>query len=159
LVKLLDPVGLMAARGQLGDEAVCAARLNAARYYEDLFARAAADQSAQERLRQVDGALGFDGTEIVRAILVAKSDVVTLGKARGETDQSSIRYFGLRFRECLDCISTVKGSNQQPKAHARGSDQAAAERTPQSYKAIQASRDAGRRRRRKSITLPTFRAE
>lgn len=165
-----DVVGRMAKRGQLGmDETERDLRLRAARHYEATYARAEiggarginpmqdkvdggrfatpdtdARLAAQARLRTLDAALGHYGVAIVRAILVAKWDVGKLADTHGESGEQGARYYGRRFKECLDCIAAVTGIKQRARPavghHDEHAHMARAADSLELHRAIQAAR-------------------
>jgi hypothetical protein len=68
-----------------------------------------AQQRAAQQLAVVYRALGQDGSAIVHDILVHGKTREQVAESRGFVGERYVRYYGMRFRECLDCLAVVYG--------------------------------------------------
>jgi hypothetical protein len=68
-----------------------------------------AQQRAARQLAVVYRALGQDGSAIVHDILVHGKTREQVAESRGLAGERYVRYYGMRFRECLDCLAIVYG--------------------------------------------------
>jgi hypothetical protein len=134
-----DAVGRMAKRGQLGEGTEREIRLKAARYYEDVYARAeiggaraidftrdVVDSSyvhvpdadnrltAQKRLGDINKTLGNIGAEVVYAVLILKWSSEILAQSHGDGNERGRLHWGWRFKECLDTIAKLAGLTPRP---------------------------------------------
>jgi DNA invertase Pin-like site-specific DNA recombinase len=77
----------------------------------------AARIDASRQIGKINRELGSTGADLAYLILVAKWDLKTYASSIGEnvTDEKRVvRYWGRRFRECLDCIARVAGIKARP---------------------------------------------
>jgi hypothetical protein len=68
-----------------------------------------AQQKAAKRLNRAERQLGADGSAIAHAVLVSGLNMAQVGQSRGLRGERWEKYFGMRFRECLDCLALVYG--------------------------------------------------
>lgn len=61
------------------------------------------------RLARIERELGADGTIIVREVLILGMTMEQVGKHRGLSTERWQKYFGRRFRECLDRLAVTYG--------------------------------------------------
>jgi len=61
------------------------------------------------RLNRAERALGADGSALTHAVLIAGQTVSQVARSRGLAGERWEKYFGLRFRECLDRLAVVYG--------------------------------------------------
>lgn len=61
------------------------------------------------RLNRAERALGADGSALVHEVLVRGQTVTKICMARGLGGERWEKYFGTRFRECLDRLAVVYG--------------------------------------------------
>jgi hypothetical protein len=66
-------------------------------------------RKAVVRLNRAERQLGADGSAIVHAVLISGFSIVQVGHTRGLRGERWEKYFGMRFRECLDCLALVYG--------------------------------------------------
>jgi hypothetical protein len=66
-------------------------------------------RKAVVRLNGAQRRLGVDGAAIVQAVLVSGQTCAQVAEARGLRGPNWEKYFGKRFRECLDCLALVYG--------------------------------------------------
>lgn len=64
---------------------------------------------AFHKLKESRSFLGLEGYTIVRDVLGDGLQIVDVSKKRGFLSQLSVRYFGMRFRECLETIAQSWG--------------------------------------------------
>jgi hypothetical protein len=68
-----------------------------------------AQRKAVMRLNLAERRLGADGSALAHSVLIAGMTVSQVARLRGLTGERWEKYFGLRFRECLDCLAVVYG--------------------------------------------------
>jgi hypothetical protein len=68
-----------------------------------------AQRKAAQQLAVVYRALGQDGSALVHEVLVHGKSRKQIAEARGLSGERWEKYFGMRFRECLDCLALVYG--------------------------------------------------
>ncbi len=68
-----------------------------------------AQRKAARQLAVVYRALGQDGSAIAHDVLVHMKTRAQVAQSRGFVGERWERYYGLRFRECLDCMALVYG--------------------------------------------------
>ena len=68
-----------------------------------------AQRASTRQLAIVYRALGADGSAIVHGVLVHNRTRKQIAESRGLTGKRWEEYFGIRFRECLDCLARVYG--------------------------------------------------
>jgi nucleotide-binding universal stress UspA family protein len=68
-----------------------------------------AQRKAAKQLAVVYRALGQDGAALVHEVLVHGKGRKQIAEARGLSGERWEKYFGMRFRECLDCMALVYG--------------------------------------------------
>lgn len=61
------------------------------------------------RLNRAMSKLGADGTAITQAVLIHGLTVTKIAESRGLKGERWEKYFGMRFRECLDTLAVVYG--------------------------------------------------
>ena len=66
-------------------------------------------RKAVMRLNRAERALGADGSALTHAVLIAGQTVSQVARSRGLAGERWEKYFGLRFRECLDRLAVVYG--------------------------------------------------
>jgi len=66
-------------------------------------------RKAVRRLNIANGRLGADGSALTHAILIGRQTCSQVAGARGLSGERWEKYFGMRFRECLDCLALVYG--------------------------------------------------
>jgi hypothetical protein len=66
-------------------------------------------RKAVMRLNKAEGKLGVDGSAIVHDVLIHGRTLSQVGQSRGLTGERWEKYFGLRFRECLNTLAVVYG--------------------------------------------------
>lgn len=71
------------------------------------------------RLNRAERELGADGSAITHAVLIAGLTVSAIAKSRGLNGERWEKYFGMRFRECLDRLARVYGfsTGERENAH------------------------------------------
>lgn len=73
-----------------------------------------AQRKAAKQLAVVYRALGQDGSALVHEVLVHGKTRAQVAEARGLAGERWEKYFGIRFRECLDCMALVYGFAMHP---------------------------------------------
>jgi hypothetical protein len=73
-----------------------------------------AQRKAARQLAVVYRALGQDGSALVHEVLVHGKTRAQVAEARGLAGERWEKYFGIRFRECLDCMALVYGFAMRP---------------------------------------------
>ena len=68
-----------------------------------------AQRRAARQLATVYQKLGQDGSAIVHDVLVHNRTRKQVAESRGLTGKRWEEYFGMRFRECLDCMALIYG--------------------------------------------------
>ena len=68
-----------------------------------------AQQRAARSLARVYAELGQNGSAIVSDVLIHGRTITELTERRGMEGERWEKYFGMRFRECLDCLALVYG--------------------------------------------------
>jgi len=68
-----------------------------------------AQQRAARSLARVYAELGQNGSAIVSDVLIHGRTITELTARRGMEGERWEKYFGMRFRECLDCLALVYG--------------------------------------------------
>jgi len=68
-----------------------------------------AQRRAVRQLAIVHRKLGADGSAIVHGVLVHNRTRKQIAESRGLTGKRWEEYYGMRFRECLDCLALVYG--------------------------------------------------
>jgi hypothetical protein len=68
-----------------------------------------AQRRAGKQLAVVYQALGQDGSAIVHDVLVHNRTRKAVALSRGLKGERWEKYYGLRFKECLDCLAKVYG--------------------------------------------------
>ena len=128
-----DPLGDMHARGQIDE-----AQYHAGRAFQRDFETAergprAIDPSKEavdgglppepltdSQIKAMDGLkrayrdLGLDGQALAHDILVHSKTRAQVAASRGLVGKRWEEYFGMRFRECLDCLALVYGLAMKP---------------------------------------------
>ncbi len=66
-------------------------------------------QQAVERLNGAQRRLGADGSALIHAILIRRQTCAQVAQSRALTGEGWEKYFGKRFRECLDCLALFYG--------------------------------------------------
>ena len=66
-------------------------------------------RKAVVRLSKAERALGADGSALTHAILIRRQTCSQIAQARDLKGEGWEKYFGKRFRECLDCLAIVYG--------------------------------------------------
>jgi hypothetical protein len=66
-------------------------------------------RKAVMRLNRAERSLGADGSALTHAVLIRGETVSQIARARGLAGERWDKYFGLRFRECLDTLAVVYG--------------------------------------------------
>lgn len=61
------------------------------------------------RLNRVERELGADGAALTHAVLIRGETVSHIARARGLAGERWEKYFGMRFRECLDRLAVIYG--------------------------------------------------
>lgn len=81
------------------------------------------DEGQTKALVRINGVLrqlGGDGSAIVRDVLVHGLSMERVANRRDLGGERWIRYFGQRFRECLDCMAEYYGLAMRKKIPTRG---------------------------------------
>ena len=73
-----------------------------------------AQRKAARQLAVIYRALGQDGSALVHEVLVHGKTRAQVAEARGLAGERWEKYFGIRFRECLDCMALVYGFAMRP---------------------------------------------
>jgi len=68
-----------------------------------------AQRRAARQLAIVYRALGQDGAALTHDVLVHSKTRAQIAQSRGLTGKRWEEYYGMRFRECLDCLALVYG--------------------------------------------------
>lgn len=68
-----------------------------------------AHMRSSEQLKIVYAKLGLDGSVIIHDVLVHNRTRRQVAESRGVSGKRWEEYFGMRFRECLDCLALVYG--------------------------------------------------
>ena len=68
-----------------------------------------AQQKAARFLARVYAELGQNGSAIVSDVLIHGRTITEVVERRGMSGERWEKYFGMRFRECLDCLALVYG--------------------------------------------------
>jgi len=68
-----------------------------------------AQRRAVGQLAAVYHKLGLDGSTLVHDVLVHNRTRRQIAESRGLTGKRWEEYYGMRFRECLDCLALVYG--------------------------------------------------
>lgn len=68
-----------------------------------------AQRGAARQLAIVYKALGQDGAALTHDVLVHNKTRAQIAQSRGLTGRRWEEYYGMRFRECLDCLALVYG--------------------------------------------------
>jgi hypothetical protein len=68
-----------------------------------------AQQRAAKMLARAYSALGQDGSALTHDVLVHSKTRAQVAQSRGLVGRRWEEYFGMRFRECLDCLALVYG--------------------------------------------------
>lgn len=68
-----------------------------------------AQQKAVVRLNRAERTLGADGSALIHDVLVGRKHLREVGESRGLRGERWEKYFGLRFRECLDTLAKLYG--------------------------------------------------
>lgn len=71
-------------------------------------------QKAVGRLNRAGRALGADGSGLIHAVLIGRQTCSQVAGARGLSGERWEKYFGMRFRECLECLAVVYGFAMTP---------------------------------------------
>lgn len=66
-------------------------------------------RDATKRIIRVRRALGSDGSAIIQEVLINRKYIREVSEGRGLTGEHWEKYFGMRFRECLDCLARIYG--------------------------------------------------
>ena len=66
-------------------------------------------RKAVMRLNRAERALGADGAALIHDVLVRRKHIREVGDSRGLSGERWEKYFGLRFRECLDTLAKIYG--------------------------------------------------
>lgn len=134
-----DPVGQMHKRGQLGRGPEADARLKAARRWEVLYDQATIGGAngidltreyvdggrfetpdtdkrlkAADTLARLRKTLGIVGDSVVTLVLGEKMTIVQVTERFGHSGQKAYRFYGARFRECLDLLALELGIVNKP---------------------------------------------
>lgn len=73
-------------------------------------------RKAVVRLNGAERRLGADGSALTHDVLIAGKSLAMVAASRGLKGERWEKYFGIRFRECLDCLALVYGfSNGERK--------------------------------------------
>jgi hypothetical protein len=72
---------------------------------------------AARRLKNIFQALGLDGSALTRRVLVDGQTCAQIARARGLKGERWERYFGHRFRECLDRLAVEYGFMTEGQRH------------------------------------------
>ena len=68
-----------------------------------------AQRKAVMRLNRAQRVLGADGSALIHDVLVSRKHIREVGESRGLSGERLEKYFGLRFRECLDTLARLYG--------------------------------------------------
>jgi hypothetical protein len=74
-----------------------------------------AQRKAAKQLAVVYRALGQDGAALTHDVLVHGKTRKQVAESRGLVGERWEKYYGLRFRECLDCMAVVYGFSMTVK--------------------------------------------
>jgi len=74
-----------------------------------------AQRAAARQLAIVYRALGQDGSAIVHGVLVHNRTRKQVAESRGLVGKRWEEYYGMRFRECLDCLALVYGFSMEKR--------------------------------------------
>jgi hypothetical protein len=74
-----------------------------------------AQRRAARQLAIVHRKLGADGSAIVHDVLVHNRTRKQVAESRGLVGKRWEEYYGMRFRECLDCLALVYGFSMPPR--------------------------------------------
>jgi hypothetical protein len=66
-------------------------------------------RKAVMRLNRAERVLGADGAALIHDVLVRRRHIREVGENRGLIGERWEKYFGLRFRECLDTLAKIYG--------------------------------------------------
>jgi hypothetical protein len=72
-------------------------------------------RKAVMRLNRAERTLGADGAALIHDVLVNRKHIREVGEGRGLSGERWEKYFGLRFRECLDTLARLYGFAINPK--------------------------------------------
>jgi hypothetical protein len=68
-----------------------------------------AQQKAVKRLNRAERELGQLGSALTHAVLIKGCTIWTFTAAQGRGTEAELKYYGKRFRECLDSLALVYG--------------------------------------------------
>ena len=74
-----------------------------------------AQRASGRQLAIVYRALGQDGSAIVHGVLVHNRTRKQIAESRGLVGKRWEEYYGMRFRECLDCLALVYGFSMEKR--------------------------------------------
>lgn len=66
-------------------------------------------RKAVMRLNRVERQLGADGSALAHNVLIHGMTVIQIAAARGLRGERWEKYFGMRFRECLNTLAVIYG--------------------------------------------------
>jgi hypothetical protein len=75
-----------------------------------------AQRRSARQLAVVYRQLGLDGSSIVHDVLVHNMTRAQVAAKRGYDSKSRVEYYGMRFRDCLDCLAVVYGFSMKEGA-------------------------------------------
>ncbi len=75
-----------------------------------------AQRRSAGQLAAVYKKLGQDGSAIVHDVLVHNRTRKQVAESRGLTGKRWEEYYGMRFRECLDCMALIYGFSMEKRA-------------------------------------------
>lgn len=80
---------------------------------------------AFHKLKEARAVLGLEGDAIIHDVLGDGMSIADVAMKRGLSSQLSVRYYGMRFRECLEALAVAwglaGGANTRPGLHRRPS--------------------------------------
>ncbi len=68
-----------------------------------------AQRKAVKRLNRAERELGQVGSALAHAVLIQGVTIWCFTASRGGGTEAELKYYGRRFRECLDCLAKVYG--------------------------------------------------
>lgn len=71
-------------------------------------------RKAVVRLNRAEGKLGADGSALTHDVLIQGKTVSLIAASRGLAGERWQKYFGMRFRECLETLAVVYGFAMTP---------------------------------------------
>jgi hypothetical protein len=71
-------------------------------------------RKAVMRLNRAEGKLGADGSALTHDVLIQGKTITVIALSRGLRGERWEKYFGMRFRECLETLAVVYGLAMTP---------------------------------------------